>query len=328
MKLVAKIPIAAGFILAAVAHAELSDINTPVNQFNIGDSIGIGEAANDSIGAENRENVWTTGYEPSDGINSFNERFEQNDPTGYTANSSAVDAVYNHAVSGAKMEDFDDQARAVVASASSTSEGKAGMVTVLLGANDMCADTQELIPSKEDFEANFRAGLDELANAEETRNALVHVSGIPAIYWLWHAKNGRGLCNFVWSFGNVCQALLSGAGTGCTSNASAQDPDTIDPNDTASCNYRKNFHALIRDVYNPKLEQVVSEYRNSGKLHNAYYVDIYDVQFSDAHVNSGDCFHPSRLGHALLAETQWTRAPPNFFRVRGILQAVLPLLFD
>ena len=53
---------------------------------------------------------------------------------------------------------------------------------------------------------------------------------------------------------------------------------------------------------------VLEDYRLSGALPNADYLDIYDVQFDSMHVTDADCFHPSRAGHALLAETHWCRS--------------------
>ena len=51
------------------------------------------------------------------------------------------------------------------------------------------------------------------------------------------------------------------------------------------------------------------EYVFDGRLPNAYYVDILDIQFDDIHVNDSDCFHPSAEGHELLAQEQWCRSP-------------------
>ena len=45
---------------------------TPLNQFNIGDSIGEGEAADGTIWEENHETVWSTGYDADDTVYSLN----------------------------------------------------------------------------------------------------------------------------------------------------------------------------------------------------------------------------------------------------------------
>jgi len=36
-------------------------------------------------------------------------------------------------------------------------------------------------------------------------------------------------------------------------------------------------------------------------------IDIYDVKFGSTDINGGDCFHPSKAGHARLADTEWCR---------------------
>ena len=279
----------------------------PLNQFNIGDSIGEGEAAKDDIFNPHHETVWSTGYDATDSVNSINERFESIEQNGYYENNLTRDSIFNHAVSGAEMVDFSTQAQAVIASTAQTPSGEAGMVTVFLGNNDVCADSNAEMTEPALFESQYRAGLDLLASDPATQNAYVHVSGIPAIYWLWNAKWQSGSCRFIWLFA-PCQNLLGGAQDDCESDASREDPDTIYQGDGTNCQRRKEFHALIRDTYNPILRDVLAEYRDAGDLPNASYIDIFDVRFESVHVNSGDCFHPSEAGHSLLSEVHWCRS--------------------
>jgi len=283
------------------------DLSLPGNQFNIGDSIGEGEAADGTIGEAHHETVWSTGYNGSDSVSSFNERFEAIEPGDYYENNASRDAVFNHALSGAEMADFADQAQAVITAASMTPSGEAGQVTVFLGNNDVCAPSLAEMTDPAVFEAQYRAGLDVLAASDATRAARIHVSGIPAIYWLWEAKRGSFWCRvFAWPF-VPCENLLDNAADDCASDTSRTDPDNDYPGDGANCLRRKTFHRLIRDSYNPILQTVLEEYRAAGQLPNANFTDIYDVRFESTHVNGGDCFHPSTAGHALLAEKQWCR---------------------
>lgn len=181
------------------------------------------------------------------------------------------------------------------------------MVSVLLGANDVCADTLDGMTEPALFEAQFRAGLDILKNSAATRGAAIRVSSIPAIYWLWEAKRTDFLCRvFVWPL-VPCGNLLDNPTDDCASAESRLNPDVIYSGDGPNCVRRKEFHARIRGVYNPILQDVLGEY--SATLPNAHYVDVFDVRFGDSHVNDGDCFHPSAAGHALLAEKQWCRSP-------------------
>jgi len=148
-----------------------------------------------------------------------------------------------------------------------------------------------------------------LAADAATKNAFVHVSGIPAIYWLWNAKRTNFVCRIlIWPF-VPCDILLDNPTDDCVTADSRLDPDTVYPGDGDNCIRRKDFHAAIRDYYNPILADVLLEYKTDGRLPNAYFIDIFDIQFEDIHVNGGDCFHPSIDGHSMLAEEEWCRSP-------------------
>jgi len=296
-------------ILAAAVRNTYNNVRVPLNQFNIGDSIGEGEAAYGIIGLPNHETVWSTGYDASDNLDSLNERFEYTDAGSYYENNEARDPVFNHAVSGAVMADFATQATEIVAIASSsTPSGTAGMVTILLGNNDVCASSLDTMTDPVLFEEQYRAGLDVLANSAATSSSTIHVSSIPAIYWLWNAKYTNSLCRLIiWPF-VPCENLLDDPSDDCANDVSRLDPDTIYSGDGTNCIRRKTFHAKIRDIYNPILKNVLQEYRDNTKLSNAYFIDVSDVQFDDIHVNNGDCFHPSEAGHALLSGEEWCRA--------------------
>ncbi|MGR9037027.1 MAG: SGNH/GDSL hydrolase family protein [Gammaproteobacteria bacterium] len=301
---------------------ETSGTSVPANQFNAGDSIGEGEAADGTIGEAHHETVWSTGYDGGDIVNSLNERFESKDAASYYENTSSRDPAFNMAVSGAEMVDFAAQANDIAASAAGA--GGAGQVTVLLGNNDVCAESLSAMTDPVLFKSRFKAGLDVLAASPTTQNAYIQVSSIPAIYWLWEAKRNDFWCRaFAWPF-VPCENLLDNPADDCQDSASRLNPDVIYAGDGSNCMRRKQFHAKIRDIYNPILRDLVNCYNGTSeapagcpnyssgnltvKLPNAYFIDIFDVKFSSTHVNGGDCFHPSTAGHALLSEKQWCRA--------------------
>jgi lysophospholipase L1-like esterase len=292
-----------------IANTAESGNPVPLNLFNIGDSIGEGEAADSTIGKVQHDTVWSTGYELNDIVFSLNERFEDACPMEYDENNAVRDTILNHAVSGAVMANFAAQANEVVSAATATLSGKAGMVTILLGNNDVCASSLDSMTDPIVFEAQYRAGLDILAASDATKNAFIHVSSIPAIYWLWNAKRSDWWCRIIaWPF-VPCENLLSNPDNDCGSGNSHLDPDTIHPDDGPNCVRRKQFHQRIRDIYNPIFRDVLQEYIADGRLPNAYFVDIFDIQFGSEHINNGDCFHPSVEGHALLAQEEWFRSP-------------------
>jgi lysophospholipase L1-like esterase len=281
-------------------------LTIPSNQFNIGDSIGEGMLA-DGSSIIRHDMVWSTGYTTNDDVNSLNERFEAANPAGYDENSAANDLLYNVAEIGAEMEDFAAQAAEVVANARAM--GGAGMITVFLGNNDACASSLDKMTDAITFETEYRVGLEILANSDATRNAVILVSGIPAIYWLWVAKKDAFWCRNVWisPYFEVCDVLLDGD-YDCESPASLNDPDNIYAGDGTNCRRRKEFHRVIRDDYNPILKNVLQEYIDSGKLPHAFYTDIFDIKLQSRHINDTDCFHPSEAGHAMLAEEHWKRS--------------------
>jgi len=297
-------------ILAAAARNTGNNVVVPLNQFNIGDSIGEGEAADGIIFKPNHETVWSTGYNANDTVYSLNERFENSDPLNYYENNEARDFIFNHAVSGAIMADFARQAGNIIEAATNfTPSNTAGMVTILLGNNDVCAPSLNDMTDPVLFEQQYRAGLDVLADSPATSSSYIHVSGIPAIYWLWNAKRDNEYCRiFAWPF-VPCENLLDNpSDDDCASSASRLDPDTIYPGDYTNCIRRKTFHARIRDIYNPILKDVLQEYIDNGKLPNASFIDIFDVILNDSHINNSDCFHPSEAGHAMLSEEEWCRS--------------------
>lgn len=291
---------------AADCTLETPIAQVPINQFNIGDSIGEGEAANGTIGDPNHQTVWSTGFDTGDSVNSLNERFENANTNVYYENNAQRDQVFNHAVSGAVMGDFVVQAEDIVAAAqTSTPSGEAGMVSILLGNNDVCASSLDSMTDPGIFEAHYRAGLNELANSEATRFSNIHVSSIPAVYWLWEAKRSDFWCRvFVWPL-VPCDNLLDSPADDCASTESRLDPDNDYAGDGDNCIRRKTFHRKIRDIYNPILSGVLQEYIDDGRLPNARYSDVFNVRFEGNHVNGGDCFHPSEAGHALLSEKEW-----------------------
>ena len=182
------------------------------------------------------------------------------------------------------------------------------MITVYLGNNDACSSTLASMTSSADFEYYYRAGLDVLAGAVETKSAIIHISAIPAIYWLWEALRNDEWCLFAWQF-VPCENLLADPVNDCGAGESHLNPDVIHADDGPNCQRRKQLHAMIRDTYNPILKNVLQEYIQDGRLPNAYYNNVFGIQFQAEHINTGDCFHPSVKGQAFLAQNQWDKSP-------------------
>ena len=157
------------------------------------------------------------------------------------------------------MFDFASQAQGVISASAQTPSGTAEMVTVFLGNNDVCAASLNAMTDPGLFEAYYRAGLDVLASSNATRNAQIHVSGLPAIYWLWNAKRNVIWCRvFAWPF-VPCENLLDGAADDCESSTSREDPDNIYPSDGSNCR-RSGDRSLSGDTARCPLSRPETRY--------------------------------------------------------------------
>jgi len=63
------------------------------------------------------------------------------------------------------MDDFKEQANEIVAAAGATPSSKSGLITLLMGNNDVCADRLADMTPPEQFEGFYRDGLDVLASS-------------------------------------------------------------------------------------------------------------------------------------------------------------------
>ena len=205
--------LAAGDGCDASCQIENTGVAVPAFQFNIGDSIGEAQSADGVLGSINHQSVWSTGYDTADIVTTLNERFESSNPEAYQENNSSRDGAFNKAISGATMSDFATQAQRVVNEIGAIGASGPGQVTVLLGGNDVCAPSMDTMTAPDVFEAQFRQGLMQLTQDPTLQQSKIHVSSIPAIYWLWasHAQDWWGWCStFIWPF-VPCQNLVDAA---------------------------------------------------------------------------------------------------------------------
>ena len=106
----------------------------------------------------------------------------------------------NHAVSGADMADLNGQVQGAVARG-------AQYVTILMGANDVCASSEAGMTSVADFRARFELAMATLAAG--VPNARVFVSSIPDIHQLFTLYRYDLGANAVWAIAGICQSMLA-----------------------------------------------------------------------------------------------------------------------
>jgi lysophospholipase L1-like esterase len=207
---------------------------------------------------------WSTGGGAFDGITSHYEHILALKPSIYGHN-------YNDSKDGAKMRDAAGQAQAAV------TQG-ARYVTILMGGNDLCTSSTATMTSVADFQTQFAATMNVLADGLPA-NSHVFVSSIPDVYQLWLLFHNTFAAELVWSAAGICQSLLSPYNT-------EADRQAVREREMA---------------FNQALASVCSQYTFCRFDDNA----TFNYQFSRGDVSSLDYFHPSLSGQAKLASLTW-----------------------
>jgi cysteine-rich repeat protein len=231
-------------------------------------------------------------------------------------------ARFNDAESGARMNDFPDQA--ALLRMQLTAHPGPYYVPVFLGHNDAC--TNVLDKTGNDcggdrdpdnycrttgaaFERDLRAGLDELIQIPGIRVAVLALLRISELCNFRDKNACGGLfgleCRVLWQTGGVLTDVF-GRGAICGSL-------------TSDCSNQRRidmYETLV--TYNAILERVAAEYAALGPGATSAsgavkapdvalrYVDApFFYRFTSDDISCCDCFHPSKSGQRKLAENTW-----------------------
>lgn len=209
-----------------------------------------------------------------------------------TVNSHArrlkiTSTAYNDAVSGAKMSDLPGQVNTV-------SGRNVDYVTVLMGGNDVCTDTEAGMTSPSTYASAFRQAMDKLKT--DATPPLVYVLSIPDVKTLWEIFKDNSTARSRWSSYNVCQSLLANP-------LSTAEPD-VDRRERVK---QRNMEL------NQALRTACAEYafcRFDGER-------VFGTPFVPSDVSTRDYFHPSADGQKKLSEVSWTHGPYVTSAVNG-----------
>lgn len=237
----------------------------PTSLAAIGDSITRGTNAVGWFG-DHPSYSWSTGFNPLDGLHSHYERLLGRD-RGIWGDE------LNVAASGARMSDAPGQAAEVVARG-------ADYVTILMGANDLCAPSIDRMTAVEDFRADFEATMDVLT--EGLPDARILIASIPNILRLRLLFSDDPFARFVWRASRACGSALAEGNT---------------PLD--------RLEVLRRSIaFNLTLADVCSRYADCR--FDGYAV--FNHPFTRDEVSHLDFFHPSLDGQNALASLTWTHS--------------------
>ncbi|MEU6626307.1 SGNH/GDSL hydrolase family protein [Streptomyces litmocidini] len=183
---------------------------------------------------------------------------------------------WNLARTGARMADLPAQMAGAAAE-------KPELVTVMMGANDACRPTPDLMTPVADFRASFEKALARLrAGAPK---AQVYVASVPDLKHLWSTGRVSPMGLEVWKLG-ICGAMLA-------------DAEDLGP-------AAERRRSAVRDrvvAYNEVLEEVCAKDARCRYDGGA----VFGFRFDGGQLSPWDWFHPSRDGQARLAELAYRR---------------------
>ncbi|MFJ8232394.1 SGNH/GDSL hydrolase family protein [Streptomyces sp. NPDC094448] len=178
---------------------------------------------------------------------------------------------WNYAKTGAEMADIPAQMTKAAAR-------KPELVTVLVGANDACSDSADLMTPVEDFRASFTGALKQLRTVSP--RSQVYVSSVPDLKRLWETGREDPVGRQIWKLG-ICASML-------------KDSEDLGPEATAR-------RARVQErvvAYNTVLKDVCAtdlRCRYDGGA-------VFSYAFEGDQLSRWDWFHPSRNGQSRLAE--------------------------
>jgi lysophospholipase L1-like esterase len=210
---------------------------------------------------------WSTGDGTDDGVDSHYERLLRLQPAIAGRN-------HNDSRSGARVADLPAQA-ALAASQ------KAGYITILVGANDLCTPSADTMTSEAHFAADLNRALAVLDRMRPRPR--VFVSSIPNMYQLWNLLHTNADAQSVWSAAEICQSMLAGSNT----------------------EEMRQQVVQRQAAFNATLSDACAAYADMCRSDDGA---IYEYQFSAGDVSTLDYFHPSLQGQARLAEIAWEAA--------------------
>jgi lysophospholipase L1-like esterase len=254
-------------VAAGSAAADPAVVGYPASMASTGDSITRAFNTCAFPFVDCPSNSWSTGSSAT--VNSQYRRI-------LAVNAVISGRAYNDAVTGADMADLEGQVRNAVAQG-------AQYVTILMGANDVCASSEAGMTPVDTFRGQFEQALATLSAG--LPNARIAVSSIPDVYNLWAIYKDSFSARLVWGLGGICQSLL--ANPGSTSQA---DVD------------RRNRVRARNIAYNVQLADVCALYVHCDFDGNI----VFSTPFVRSDVSTRDYFHPSIAGQAKLAFVSWS----------------------
>jgi lysophospholipase L1-like esterase len=265
---------------AALANYRRSEANLPWNQIGVILQVLNFGLTRQMAAVEARRMSWATGWRGERPVMSHATRLRY-----LHALEGTPFEVYNASLSGAESDDVRlEQMQELNSWSRKTIRAEfPDYVTLLVGANDVCADRPEDMRTTNHFYSNLETVVETvLARSPDTK---ILVSKLPNIENLRTvAKNAStimGTCDNLWKMIQMCPTLTT-----------LSDPTA-----------RKQVAERVME-FNKAVEHLAqrASERHGDRVRVAH--DIYDIPFTPRDL-ALDCFHPSDVGQNRLAEETW-----------------------
>ncbi|GAA4565967.1 GDSL-type esterase/lipase family protein [Planotetraspora kaengkrachanensis] len=176
----------------------------------------------------------------------------------------------NFAVPGATSAELAAQARQAAAAG-------AEYVTILIGAQDACQDSEAAMTPV----ATYRQRIDAALAVLRPTGAHVFVASVPDLKRLWSVGRTSKWARAFWAIGRICPSMLANAGS-------------ADRRDEAR---RDRVRARVM-AYNEQLRQACALYGTACRYDGGA---VFSYPFTLNHLSAWDYFHPNADGQRALA---------------------------
>ena len=210
------------------------------------------------------ENSWATGT--SSTVKSIFFRIKEK-------NSKATET--NRSVSGAKVGSLNEQAQKAVSD-------KAEFVTILIGANDACANPST---SQLSFTSSFQAAINTLESG--LPGVRIYVGSIPNLFHLWEVFHTNSTATSSWELTKECPGIM----TEPTSEGTAAKA-------------RRAATLAAEEGYDATMASICKASANCQWDNGTFF----NGKFEPSEVSTNDYFHPSIAGQATLAAAAFSIA--------------------
>lgn len=247
-------------VVAALVPASMTLAQLPNSMAVIGDSISQAAVSDDSIDPWQPEHSWSTGNSSSDSVFSHYERI-------LASNPAIAGKNFNNAENGANSGDLLGQANATV------SQG-VDYVTILMGGNDVCADSTAGMTSVAEYTTRFNQAIDVLQAG--LPNATILVVEVPNVGRIWDVGKWDFWCQAKWNTFGFCNNMLTNGST------------------------QRNAAKARNVEYNNALRTL------SAQQGVFFDDDLFEINFSKGSLSNIDCFHPDLGLQATLAAVTYS----------------------